>query len=75
MSETLAVAVDAVGADQVEVVMMPSRYTSDMSNDAKTMTIAISTIVKPVRPTVQRTAVRGTRPSHVPPVASDMSVI
>ena len=29
---TLAVAVDALGADQVEVVMMPSRYTADMSN-------------------------------------------
>ncbi len=28
---TLAVAVDALGADQVEAVMMPSRYTSDMS--------------------------------------------
>ncbi len=30
---TLAVAVDALGADQVEVVMMPSRYTASMSND------------------------------------------
>lgn len=30
---TLAVAVDALGADQVEVVMMPSRYTADMSNE------------------------------------------
>ncbi len=30
---TLAVAVDALGADQVEVVMMPSRYTQDMSNE------------------------------------------
>lgn len=29
---TLAVAVDALGADQVEVVLMPSRYTADMSN-------------------------------------------
>ncbi|MES9990531.1 MAG: NAD+ synthase [Candidatus Thiodiazotropha sp.] len=29
---TLAIAVDALGAEQVEVVMMPSRYTSDMSN-------------------------------------------
>lgn len=28
---TLAIAVDAVGADQVEAVMMPSRYTADMS--------------------------------------------
>lgn len=30
---TLAVAVDALGADQVEVVLMPSRYTADMSNE------------------------------------------
>ena len=28
---TLAVAVDALGADRVEAIMMPSRYTSDMS--------------------------------------------
>lgn len=34
---TLALAVDAVGADQVEAVMMPSRYTADMSvEDART---------------------------------------
>ena len=33
---TLAIAVDALGADRVEVVMMPSRYTSQMSlEDAK----------------------------------------
>ncbi|MEJ1388795.1 MAG: NAD+ synthase [Candidatus Sedimenticola sp. (ex Thyasira tokunagai)] len=30
---TLAVAVDALGAEQVEVVMMPSRYTLEMSNE------------------------------------------
>jgi NAD+ synthase (glutamine-hydrolysing) len=30
---TLAIAVDALGAEQVEVVMMPSRYTAEMSND------------------------------------------
>jgi NAD+ synthase (glutamine-hydrolysing) len=30
---TLAVAVDALGADAVEVVSMPSRYTADMSNE------------------------------------------
>jgi NAD+ synthase (glutamine-hydrolysing) len=29
---TLAIAVDALGAEQVEVVMMPSRYTAEMSN-------------------------------------------
>jgi NAD+ synthase (glutamine-hydrolysing) len=33
---TLAIAVDALGADRVHAVMMPSRYTSDMSlHDAK----------------------------------------
>lgn len=30
---TLALAVDALGSDQVEVVMMPSRYTASMSNE------------------------------------------
>jgi NAD+ synthase (glutamine-hydrolysing) len=30
---TLALAVDALGADQVEVVLMPSRYTAGMSNE------------------------------------------
>ncbi len=30
---TLAIAVDAIGAERVEVVMMPSRYTADMSNE------------------------------------------
>ncbi len=29
---TLAIAVDALGAEAVEVVLMPSRYTADMSN-------------------------------------------
>lgn len=29
---TLAIAVDALGADAVEIVMMPSRYTAEMSN-------------------------------------------
>ncbi|MCB1858662.1 MAG: NAD+ synthase, partial [Gammaproteobacteria bacterium] len=29
---TLAIAVDALGPEKVEVVMMPSRYTADMSN-------------------------------------------
>ncbi|MCG6968877.1 MAG: NAD+ synthase [Gammaproteobacteria bacterium] len=33
---TLAIAVDAIGADRVEAVMMPSRYTSELSlDDAK----------------------------------------
>ena len=30
---TLAIAVDALGADQVEAVLMPSRYTASMSNE------------------------------------------
>jgi NAD+ synthase (glutamine-hydrolysing) len=30
---TLAIAVDALGADCVEVVLMPSKYTADMSNE------------------------------------------
>lgn len=30
---TLAIAVDAVGADKIEVLLMPSRYTSDLSNE------------------------------------------
>jgi NAD+ synthase (glutamine-hydrolysing) len=30
---TLALAVDALGSDQVEVVLMPSRYTASMSNE------------------------------------------
>jgi NAD+ synthase (glutamine-hydrolysing) len=30
---TLAIAVDALGAERVEVVLMPSRYTADMSNE------------------------------------------
>jgi NAD+ synthase (glutamine-hydrolysing) len=30
---TLAIAVEAIGANNVEVILMPSRYTSDMSND------------------------------------------
>lgn len=35
---TLAIAVDALGAENIVVFLMPSRYTSDMSNeDAKTM--------------------------------------
>jgi NAD+ synthase (glutamine-hydrolysing) len=46
---TLAIAVDALGADRVQVVMMPSRYTSDMSQDdaalqARTMGVQYSNI-------------------------------
>jgi len=50
---TLAIAVDALGAENVEVVLMPSRYTSDMSNEdaseqAKTQGVDYQTI--PIEP-------------------------
>lgn len=50
---TLAIAVDALGAEQVEVVLMPSRYTADMSNQdalqqARTLGVKHSTI--PIEP-------------------------
>lgn len=50
---TLAVAVDALGAENVEVVLMPSRYTADMSNEdaaeqAQRMGVAHQTI--PIEP-------------------------
>ena len=39
---TLAIAVDAIGAEQVEAVMMPSRYTADMSiEDARAQARAL----------------------------------
>lgn len=41
---TLAIAVDAIGADKVHAVMMPSRFTSAMSiEDAKQMTDTLKT--------------------------------
>jgi NAD+ synthase (glutamine-hydrolysing) len=50
---TLSVAVDALGAEQVEVVLMPSRYTADMSVDdaleqARILGVAASVI--PIEP-------------------------
>lgn len=50
---TLAVAVDALGADEVEVVMLPSRYTRDISNEdaeaqARTLGVEYSRI--PIEP-------------------------
>jgi NAD+ synthase (glutamine-hydrolysing) len=53
---TLAVAVDALGTDQVEVVLMPSRYTADMSvedalNQARNSSVAASVI--PIEPAFQ----------------------
>jgi NAD+ synthase (glutamine-hydrolysing) len=46
---TLAIAVDALGPDRVHVVMMPSRYTSQMSREdaasqARTLGVSFSTI-------------------------------
>jgi NAD+ synthase (glutamine-hydrolysing) len=46
---TLAIAVDALGADRVHVVMMPSRYTSDMSREdaaeqAQALGVSLSSI-------------------------------
>ncbi len=39
---TLALAVDAIGADRVEAVMMPSRYTADISlEDARAEAVAL----------------------------------
>jgi NAD+ synthase (glutamine-hydrolysing) len=51
----LALAVDALGAEQVEAVLMPSRYTQDMSNqDAITEaeTLGVKYHVIPIEPAV-----------------------
>ena len=48
---TLAIAVDALGADQVEAVMMPSRYTADMSRDdaaAQARTLGVKYRIIPI---------------------------
>lgn len=50
---TLAVAVDALGADRVEAVMMPFRYTSQMSLDdaeAEARTLDVRYVVRPIEP-------------------------
>ncbi len=50
---TLAVAVDALGAAAVEVVMMPSRFTSDMSNqdaEQQARALAVDYCVIPIEP-------------------------
>jgi len=46
---TLAIAVDALGADEIEAVMMPSRYTADMSvedaaEEARTLNVTYHVI-------------------------------
>ena len=48
---TLTLAADAIGADQVEAVMMPSRYTSDMSLEdarAEARTLGVAYRVIPI---------------------------
>jgi len=50
---TLAIAVDALGADQVEVVMMPSRYTADISNEdalSEANTLGVECRAIPIEP-------------------------
>jgi len=52
---TLAIAVDAIGADTVEVVLMPSKYTADMSNqDAiqQAQTMGVKHHIIPIEPAV-----------------------
>ena len=50
---TLAVAVDALGADKVEAVMMPSRYTADISRidaEAEARSLGVHYRVIPIEP-------------------------
>jgi NAD+ synthase (glutamine-hydrolysing) len=50
---TLAIAVDALGASQVEAIMMPSRYTADMSKDdahAEAELLGVDYRVIPIEP-------------------------
>lgn len=50
---TLAIAVDALGADNVEAVSMPSRYTADISNDdarRQAQTLGVDYQVIPIEP-------------------------
>ncbi len=52
----LAIAVDALGADQVEAVLMPSRYTADMSNEdalEEARRLGVATQVIPIEPAFQ----------------------
>jgi NAD+ synthase (glutamine-hydrolysing) len=53
---TLAVAVDALGPGQVEVVLMPSRYTADMSNEdalAQARALGVQVRIIPIEPAFQ----------------------
>lgn len=53
---TLAIAVDAIGADRVQAVMMPYRYTAQMSLDdaeAEARTLGVQYSVLPIAPMVE----------------------
>ena len=50
---TAALAVDALGPERVEVVLMPSRYTADMSNEdavRQARTLGIEHLIIPIEP-------------------------
>ena len=53
---TLAIAVDALGAKRVEAVLLPSRYTADMSNtdaELEARALGVSYRVMPIEPAFQ----------------------
>ncbi len=53
---TLAIAVDALGAEQVEAVLLPSRYTADMSNtdaELEAQALGVHYHVMPIEPVFQ----------------------
>lgn len=53
---TLAIAVDALGADRVEAVLMPSRYTADMSNtdaEEEARALGVKYHLMPIEPAFQ----------------------
>ena len=50
---TLAIAADALGADQVEAILMPSRYTADISNEdalAQVGALGVGHSIIPIEP-------------------------
>jgi NAD+ synthase (glutamine-hydrolysing) len=53
---TLAIAVDALGPERVEAILMPSRYTADMSNEdalAEARLLGVATRIIPIEPAFQ----------------------
>ena len=53
---TLAIAVDALGPERVEAVLMPSRYTADMSNtdaEQEAQTLGVKYHLMPIEPAFQ----------------------